>query len=253
MIRRTLLFLLLSACTASTPPTSDSGGVSEDSGIPSDSGIDTSQPVDTADTSTPEASSFPDIQGDCDVLGPELSDEETHTFSNSLDFGMAGFDEEYLSAGGAQIYETDNAGGSSIFSEVFAFELLFRCENAALLKTETEISYTTTQGKITDLLVEIDATKIGVSVTRAFAYPPDTPYTPEMAEELLEKKLSGILESSENVAPEDAWEKQILHVLAYTADHQQTVLTTYADLDPALKADTILLVTATEGEDSFLY
>ena len=99
----------------------------------------------------------------------------------------------------------------------------------------------------------IDSLKIGVSVTRAFAYPPETPYTNELAEELLEKKLAGVLESSANVSPEDAWEKQILHILAYTPDHQARVLESYQALDPSLTADTIVVVTSTEGEDAFLY
>ena len=103
------------------------------------------------------------------------------------------------------------------------------------------------------MLLEIDSVKIGVSVTRAFVYPPDTPYTNELAEELLEKKLAGVLDSSANVGDEDAWEKQILHILAYSPDHQARVLESYQELDPSLTADTIVMVTSTEGEDAFLY
>ena len=106
---------------------------------------------------------------------------------------------------------------------------------------------------MTDLLVEMDSHKIGVSVTRAFAYPPETPYTDEMAASLLEKKLSGVLDSTANVSSTDRWNKQVLYVLAYTSDHSSRIVEVYQGLDDAIKADTILLVTTTEGEDSFLY
>ena len=248
-----LLILLLSGCS---PKDSDSGedtssnqDTSADSGEPVDSGDDTSNPEETGDTD----SDFPAISGDCFVLDDELTDTAPSVFSNSIDFGEIGFSEDYLSEGGNTLYASDNAGGSSVYSEVFAFELLHRCEEALLLKTETEITYTDSQGKITDMLLEIDSLKIGVSVTRAFAYPPETPYTNELAEELLEKKLAGVLESSANVSPEDAWEKQILYILAYTPDHQARVLESYQTLDPSLTADTIVVVTSTEGEDTFLY
>ncbi len=74
-----------------------------------------------------------------------------------------------------------------------------------------------------------------------------------MATTLLNKKLNGILSSSANVAAEDAWEKQILHVLAYTADHSAQILSVFDDLSEDLKTDTILLVTTTEGDDAFMY
>lgn len=250
------LSLIISGCAPkdsdSNEDTSSATDTSGDTGDPVDTAGDSGSPEDTGDTDDPE-SGFPEISGDCLVLDVELTDEVSSVFSNSINFGETGFDEAYLSEGGTTLFETDNAGGSSLFSEIFAFELLHRCEDARLLKTETEITYTDSQGKITDMLLEIDSVKIGVSVTRAFVYPPDTPYTNELAEELLEKKLAGVLDSSANVGDEDAWEKQILHILAYSPDHQARVLESYQELDPSLTADTIVMVTSTEGEDAFLY
>jgi hypothetical protein len=75
----------------------------------------------------------------------------------------------YSAAGGRTLVETPNAGGSSGYSEVFAFEQLAACEMAGLLKTETQIVYDTA-GKITDILVTIDGKKIGVSVVRAVQF-----------------------------------------------------------------------------------
>jgi len=217
-----------------------------------DSGDTDTENADSGDTSFDEPE-FPEISGDCDVLDTELSDTDAHAFANVIDFGTGGFDAAYLSEDGTRILESENAGGSSIYSEVFAFEMLLHCEQAKLLKTETEISYTDPNGKITDILVDMDTLKIGVSVTRAFVYPPDTPYTEEMATELLTKKLSGIQASSANVTEEDVWEKQVLHVLAYTADHSAKVLSVFSTLEDTLKGDTVLLVTTTEGDDEFMY
>ena len=70
----------------------------------------------------------------------------------------------------------------------FFYEVLHRCEGADLLKTEMEVTYTDPSGKLTDLLVDIDGAKIGVSVTRAVGWPRDDPYTVESAQNILEQK-----------------------------------------------------------------
>jgi hypothetical protein len=155
--------------------------------------------------------------------------------------------------GGKKVYDDGNLGGSSIFSEVFSYEVLYRCELATLLKTETEIAYTDTGGKKTDLLVEIDGYKLGVSVTRAFAYPPGTTYTVAMAQSLLDKKLSDIVLSTQNVAAADAWKKQILHILAYDKQHRDALAQAYPTIPASTRADTIVMVTVTDGDDAFMY
>ena len=118
----------------------------------------------------------------------------------------------FLSAGGQEIFDDGNAGGSSIYSEMFAFEMLFQCESAQLLKTETEILYDTS-GPLTDMLVSFGGTKIGVSVTRAIKFPFDQPLSVAEATTRLEDKLADINTSSMNVNAADAWEKQILYVV----------------------------------------
>ena len=116
------------------------------------------------------------------VAGPWL-------IANRLDFGLNPYDDEdleFLTDGGQEVVSDGNAGGSSLLSEVFAFEVLSRCEDAILLKTETEIVYNDVSGKKTDLVVTIGGIKWGVSVTRAVGYPRDAPYTVERAADLLE-------------------------------------------------------------------
>lgn len=193
------------------------------------------------------------VSGQCGILDTELTDASPHLLDTTVLVNTCDYVPQYMSPGAAEIWTDGNAGGSSIYSEIFAFEISSQCEDAILLKTENEILYIDPQGKMTDLLVEFDGVKIGVSVTRAFIYPLGTPLTAERAQEILVDKLGDVLISSANVAPEDQWQKQILVVETPTVDDKALLIAAYADLDPAVKADTICWVMATEGEDEFLY
>ena len=128
-----------------------------------------------------------------------------------------------------------------------------RCDGASLVYTEGQIPYEDDNGKKTDLVVTVDGVDVGVSVTRAYGYPPEDPYTVEQAADLLNDKLADVLLSSENVEDASAWPKQILHIVAYAEGHADSVETAWADVDAAVKADTIVVVTVTEGDDGFLY
>lgn len=199
---------------------------------------------------------FGEISGMCGVLAatdftapaPELI-RDTITFARAY---VDPTDRPLLTTGGVHLAETPNAGGSSGLSEVFAYEQLARCELADLLKTETEIVYDVT-GKITDLEVSIDGHKVGVSVTRAVAYPFGDPYTLETATTLITRKLSDIQLSTANVSQEDRWDKQILSVLAWDDTAANTVFQAWTNIDAATKANTIVIVTTTSGEDLFIY
>ena len=248
----------------------DGGGI--DASAPDADMIDAAVPdADTPDGGTPDGGT-PDagdvgldaaggplgtLSGSCgEIDAVEINDPGPFFFRNTIDFGADGYDDpedlDRLSMGGQEIIGDGNAGGSSLLSEVFAYEVLYRCEGAALLKTETEVDYTM-EGKITDLLVELDGTRLGVSVTRAVAFPRDTAYPVSQAQELLEGKLADILESTENVAPGDAWPKQILHVVADEVRHAEALETAWGQIDASIRADTIVVVTISEGEDAFLY
>ncbi len=221
---------------------------------------DAAQASPDAEAMLPDAGSaalpgFGTLTGECGVLDTELTDSDPHFVVNTLDFGTDAYDATDLSkltTGGQKIATSPNAGGSSIMSETFAFEALARCELASLLKIETEIIYTT-PGKITDELVEIDGLKIGVSVVRAMTYPRTNPYTEALAKSTLEKKLQGILDSTQNVAPEDKWKKQILHVLADTQQHADVLRTVWEKTSATLRADTVVVVTVTNGADDPIY
>lgn len=200
---------------------------------------------------------FGAISGACGVLTAALIEGPDPAYmANHIDFAADPYDDAdapQLTEGGREIIADGNAGGSSILSEVFSYEVLERCEGAALLKTETEVTYQDVEGKMTDLLVSIGGHKVGVSVTRAVGWPREDPYPAEQAQGLLEDKLGDVLLSSARVAPEDAWTKQILHVLAYSSQHEEVLNAAYEGLDPAVKADTLLLITVTDGDDGFIY
>lgn len=250
-----LSLLVLAACAPAPdgPPDgtpSNGGQPASDAGLPHDDEHDGGGAVEVP------LAGFGALSGACGVLAAEVSSASPSFFVNTLDFGTDPYDdvdEVLLTDGGREILADGNAGGSSLLSEVFAYEVLARCEGAALLKTELEVEYTDPQGKLTDLTVEIAGERVGVSVTRAVTFPRDQPYALGDAIELLEKKLSGILASSANVAPNDRWRKQILSVIAYAPAHAVVLEEALSQVDPALQDDTILYVTVSEGDDEFLY
>ncbi len=192
----------------------------------------------------------------CGVLNdPELTGPSPLLVRTSLTFPRAYMDpadRPLLTPGGQRLAATPNAGGSSGLSEIFAYEQIARCEQAMLLKTETEVTYQM-NGKITDLVAQIDGVKIGMSVTRAVAFPFGSTYTLQTAQELLQRKLEDIQASTANVTAADRWEKQILGYLAWDDAVADTVVQAWGNIDAATKADTILLISVTHGEDLFIY
>ncbi len=270
-----LLFLSLVACGDETTPNTANNNDTGGDFAQADLGADVSlldMGSDLTDTGTADAtipdggndSGVPDmsptamgtISGECgDIDMTELLSSQPFLFVNTIDFQDDPYDDadfSRLTLGGQEIITDGNAGGSSIASEVFSFEVLNRCDMAILLKTETEVVYDV-QGKITDLLVQFEALKVGVSVTRAVSFPRDTPYSSANAQNLMDKKLADILVSSANVAAEDAWRKQILHVLVDRPEHVPVLEAALTNVDPAVRADTIVVLTVTEGIDDFIY
>jgi hypothetical protein len=200
---------------------------------------------------------FGAISGECGVITTaDLTAADPRLVQGALDFGATAYSAAHLgelSAGGQHLVADDNLGGSSLVSEVFAYEVLYRCELATLLKTETEIAYADAGGKKTDFLVSIDGLRIGVSVVRAYVYPGTTAIDVPQATTRLTEKLSDIALSTANVQPVDAWQKQILVVIAYNQGDAESVATAWAGLAPGVKGDTIVVVTQTDGADAPLY
>lgn len=239
VVRIATITLLLLACSndASEPRMADAGST-----LAVDAGTDA------------RGAEYGAISGACGVLDDELVSASPGLFRLAIDFDHLYTDADMalLSDGAREILAEGNAGGSSVLSEVFAYEVLERCEDAALLKTETYIEYDQA-GKLTDFLAEMDSEKIGVSVTRAVSYPFDSSYSMDKAATLLESKLADILVSSANVSDTDRWQKQVLAILAYGPAHADTIELAYAGIAPGTKADTLIYLIVTDGSDDFIY
>ena len=194
--------------------------------------------------------------GACGVVKNQLTQATPSLENNVLVFVMGEtYDKASLSPGGQRLFDTANAGGSSTESEAMSYEVLRYCEGATLLHTETEIAYQPVDdagaNSITDLEVEIGGKKVGVSVTRAYK-PPSQTLTDADVKALLVKKLEGINRSSMRVLPQDKWVKQILHVFSVNKAATDAISRTWPTIDPAVRADTIVLVTQTTG-GGFIY
>ncbi len=126
-MNRTLFLFSLLGLSACQPGPSDTGEA------PDDSGTGPSLPLD----------GFGALTGDCDVLDAELTGPSPALFNARLDLPSGPPEAAALSEGGAEILADGNLGGNSIWSEVLTHEVLYRCEGAALLKSEGEIVYDT--------------------------------------------------------------------------------------------------------------
>lgn len=195
------------------------------------------------------------ISGSCDEIDTELLDASPFLFENEITFPvrLTEADLVHFTEGARQVLEDGTVGGSSVYSEAISFEVLARCEGASLLASEPGIRYVDPSGTRTDLLVEIDGHRVGVSVTRAVFFPRDADYPLSEAQRLLTSKLTDIHASTANVDERDRWVKQILHVIAYAPMHAEMFRTAWEATDAATRGDTILLVTVTNGEDAFIY
>lgn len=245
-----LLFALV-GCTGqpSTDATdsSETGDSDVDSGDSADSG-------ETGDTGPfVPLDGFGAINGSCGDLDDALIDAGPTLLRGSIDFGALVYTPNLLTVDGQEVIADGNLGGSSLESEAIAMEVLVRCELADLLATEGEIVYIDEGGKKTDLLVDAYDTGVGVSVTRAYHFPPEDPYTQAEAAVLLEGKLGDVLLSSANAAPKNAWSRSVLSILAYDTQYADQVVLAYEALDASVRDATIVILTETHGEDAFIY
>jgi hypothetical protein len=245
MKRLFLLFLVACSSTSPAPGTVPEAGV--DAGA--DVSIDAPAPIDAPADGGHDI--LGTLQGQCPLVTSQLGSGAYSLHENTLAFASGEtYSRSALSPGGQRIFDTPNAGGSSIQSEVMSFEILHHCDGATLLKTEKEITYDgDAGGSISDILVVIDGKKIGVQPTRV--YKPGGMNDTEV-KAVIDKKLQGIKESTARVSAADRWVKQILHVFAPDAARVDAVKRVLAATDPQLLGDTVVVLTLTSG-GGFLY
>lgn len=146
-----------------------------------------------------------------------------------------------LSIEALRILLVPNAGGNSLTSEVLSYEMLKKCFNASLHKTELEVEYFPRGGCITDYVSTFFERRLGVSVTRAMKYPASAQFEFEDAERLLRKKLGGILQSSANSM--EPWSKQVLHIWTGSRRSSDLLSAAYHRLDSGVPSNTVVLLT----------
>ncbi len=270
-MRRVSVFLgaVLAACGGSTSPEGQDAPAVDapavDADEPDAPDVDIDGGTDAPDIDAPPIDApgvplmgFGAITGQCGVLTTaELDGTAPLWFGGALDFGTDRYDDPaerpLLTPGGVEIILDGNAGGSSLYSEVFAYEWMARCELAALLKTETEIVYDV-NGKKADLLVEIDGRKVGVSVVRFVKYPFGTMYEVADALPLVQRKIEDLRLATTQVSAADLWTSQMVVALAYDAQHAQVAMQAWNMLDAATRGATHFIVIVTEGPaDMFIY
>jgi len=147
---------------------------------------------------------------------------------------------KHLVDGSIKLLATDNAGGSSVWSEVFSFEVLNALFKAKLNKTEMEIEYFPMGGKITDFSIILCGKTFGVSVTRAMVFKNE--FDEEKAAYLLNKKLKGIIDSTKFVTKNCEWKKQILHIWAQNEKMAIIVKKMFNSCDSSLKQNSLLII-----------
>ncbi|MEM9193508.1 MAG: hypothetical protein AAGF12_30315 [Myxococcota bacterium] len=218
--------------------------------VPRDAGAD-------GDASPDGGSSAIRVTGTCGTLDDELTSTAPASFSNAIVVSMGGIVATNLSAGAQRILAEPNAGGSSRYSEAVAYEVLEQCEGATLHATETEVEYMTMMPPSrTDLVVDFAATRIGVGVTRSFAFGgvcmPSPSLAAAAATEQLRDKLADIVDSTGAVADADRWVKQILFILVRSLEDAATVVAAWNGLDTE-RGDTVLYVVSSSGSDNQIF
>lgn len=207
-----------------------------------------------ADAAVTPVPGFGTIFGPCGRLPPEVDAASPSFFVVRLDFEDDPYDMgdlELLTEGAQRLMLEPNEGGSSQESEAFAYEVLERCERATeLVSTERDVMYSLPTSKKTDLVAFIGE-NVGVSVTRAFIFS-GGPYPLSEAQRVIGEKLDDILVSTAN-AIRPIWEKQILVVMADNDDAAARVREAWDGFTADRRADTIVYVVVTDGDDGPIY
>ncbi|MCO5600243.1 hypothetical protein L7F22_054353 [Adiantum nelumboides] len=120
-----------------------------------------------------------------------------------------------------------NAGGSSILSETLSIKYLVKKFQAKDVAEEMDVQYSMETSKKIDYICTLYGKRVGVSVTRAMSFPNPIDFSPKMAQNLLLKKLSGIVVARQGVSPHHSFSESILHVWCETQEIASIMQTQY--------------------------
>ena len=157
-------------------------------------------------------------------LKHKLQNGQSGFFANELEI----FQRPFLRAQyGQKVIHEPNAGGNSIWSEVMSFELFGRLFNITQLKTEMQVRYNYENCPLADGTMMISDCNIGLSVTRAANWPSKDGFTDEDADNLLYKKMHGILFARNVAIKSDRWSTSLLHIWCQSIDIYHTIQSSY--------------------------
>lgn len=105
----------------------------------------------------------------------------------------------------------DNAGGNSEYSEAMSMHYFEHVFNGKDFILENEVEYWR-EFKMVDYICTIRNERIGVSVTRAMGFPHSSMFVKKDAENLLKKKINGLIVACDLVLTKHSFTKSILHV-----------------------------------------
>jgi hypothetical protein len=111
--------------------------------------------------------------------------------------------------------EKNGGAVSSITSEALCIQYFFERFSASRFLLELEVEYHF-HWKMVDVVCNIYGNRIGISTTRAMRYGPDKSFSEEKAEDLLKKKLHGLIMARNCVSEKHKFNTVFLHVFAET-------------------------------------
>ncbi|KAL0482296.1 hypothetical protein AKO1_012921 [Acrasis kona] len=161
-----------------------------------------------------------------------------------------------LSKGARKILQSRNAGGNSYRSEALSFDIALNLiPGIELLKTETEIKYSSRRSKKTDYVIRVSDIYLGVSVTRAMCYFEHQSFNKTDAYQMLYKKLKAVISSNESNCGDPKFDRQILHVFVQSQEISELLQEAYQSIEEEVKSNTIVLLTITpeKGSDWLYY
>ncbi|XP_024364790.1 uncharacterized protein [Physcomitrium patens] len=144
-----------------------------------------------------------------------------------------------------------NAGGSSTISESLSVEYFARRFRAQDIVSEMEVEYWSSNWKKVDYICTLYGQRVGVSVSRAMAFPDPKAFSPEMAHRLLHKKLYGLVVARDGVTKRHSFSKSILHVWCETQRTAEIMRTVSTDVRKDLNISDSIIMVLTVADDLY--
>lgn len=153
-----------------------------------------------------------------------------------------------------KLYCEPNAGGKSVNSEAFSANILNELYGITNILSEMEVQYMWYDYTKCDYVCTIYDQRVGVSVTRAMAFPDPSYFTIDDADRLLKKKINGLMVAREGIITKYDFKKCILHIWCESKGIADIVKQRYQLIDNETRDNIIIVLTVTTPNTSpFIY